>query len=100
MARDACPTKYVVCNGAEGEPGTFKDRYLLRRNPYQMLEGLPIAAYAVGARRAYVCLKRSSFVRPNAFAVTRGHEHLSMQENSSRRWTPDPADATDAYGRL
>jgi NADH:ubiquinone oxidoreductase subunit F (NADH-binding) len=62
VARDACPTKYVVCNGAEGEPGTFKDRYLLRKNPYQMLEGLAIAAYAVGARRAYVCLKKS-FVR-------------------------------------
>src|SRR5581483_11306077 len=62
VAQDACPTKYVVCNGAEGEPGTFKDRYLLRRNPYQMLEGLAIAAYAVGARRAYVCLKKS-FVR-------------------------------------
>jgi NADH:ubiquinone oxidoreductase subunit F (NADH-binding) len=62
VARDACPTKYVVCNGAEGEPGTFKDRYLLRQNPYQMLEGLAIAAYAVGARRAYVCLKKS-FVR-------------------------------------
>ena len=35
VARDPCPTKHVVCNGAEGEPGTFKDRYLLRKNPYQ-----------------------------------------------------------------
>jgi NADH-quinone oxidoreductase subunit F len=60
VARDAW--KYAVCNGAEGEPGTFKDRYLLRRNPYQMLEGLAIAAAAVGARRAYVCLKKS-FIR-------------------------------------
>lgn len=75
VARDACPTKYVVCNGAEGEPGTFKDRYLLRRNPYQILEGLAIAAYAVGARRAYVCLKKS-FVREIA-RVRRALEEMS-----------------------
>src|SRR5690242_12122343 len=41
--------RYVVANGAEGEPGTFKDRPLLRANPYQVLEGLSIAATAVGA---------------------------------------------------
>ena len=35
---------YVVCNGAEGEPGTFKDRALIRANPYQLVEGLVIAA--------------------------------------------------------
>ncbi len=51
--------RYVVCNGAEGEPGTFKDRSLLRSNPYQLVEGLIIAAYAVGASEAYVCLKAS-----------------------------------------
>jgi NADH:ubiquinone oxidoreductase subunit F (NADH-binding) len=51
--------RYVVCNGAEGEPGTFKDRFLLRRNPYLMLEGLAIAAYAVGARGAFAVLKET-----------------------------------------
>src|SRR5947207_189096 len=40
---------YAVCNAAEGEPGTFKDRALLRANPYQLVEGLVIAAFAVGA---------------------------------------------------
>ena len=50
-------TRYVVCNGAEGEPGTFKDRSLLRTNPYQLVEGVIIAAFAVGAARAYICLK-------------------------------------------
>ena len=59
VARDPCPTKYVVCNGAEGEPGTFKDRCLLRKNPYQLLEGLAIAAHAIGTQRAFVCLKKS-----------------------------------------
>jgi NADH-quinone oxidoreductase subunit F len=49
--------RFAVGNGAEGEPATFKDRTLLRTNPYQVLEGLAIAAYAVGAERAYLGLK-------------------------------------------
>lgn len=61
--------RYLVCNGAEGEPGTFKDRALLRANPYQLVEGLVIAAFAVGADEAFVCLK-ASFEREIA-AVTR-----------------------------
>jgi NADH:ubiquinone oxidoreductase subunit F (NADH-binding) len=48
---------FVICNAAEGEPATFKDRYLLRRNPYAVLEGIAIAAVAVGAERAFVGLK-------------------------------------------
>jgi NADH:ubiquinone oxidoreductase subunit F (NADH-binding) len=51
--------RYVVVNGAEGEPGTFKDRALLRANPYQVVEGLIIAAFAVGAEEAFICLKAS-----------------------------------------
>jgi NADH:ubiquinone oxidoreductase subunit F (NADH-binding) len=51
--------KYLVVNGAEGEPGTFKDRALLRANPYQLVEGLIIAAFAVGAEEAFVCLKNT-----------------------------------------
>ena len=52
----------VIVNAAEGEPGSFKDRALLRRNPYRILEGALIAATAVGADRIVVGLKRS-FVR-------------------------------------
>jgi NADH:ubiquinone oxidoreductase subunit F (NADH-binding) len=48
---------YLVCNGAEGEPGTFKDRTLLSRNPYQLLEGVLIGLHALGARRAYIGVK-------------------------------------------
>ena len=46
--------KYVVCNAAEDEPGTFKDRYLLRHNPHQILEGALIAAHAVTAQTVYL----------------------------------------------
>ena len=59
VATHSCQTRYVVCNGAEGEPGTFKDRYLLRHNPYAILEGLLVAAHVVGAKGGYIALKAS-----------------------------------------
>lgn len=48
---------YVVCNADEGEPGTFKDRFLLERAPLLVIEGLAIAAYAVGASKAYIYIR-------------------------------------------
>jgi len=66
--------RYAVCNAAEGEPATFKDRLLLRTNPYQVLEGLAIAAYAVGAERAYVGLKEA--FTPEIQALTRALEEM------------------------
>lgn len=51
--------RFVVANGAEGEPGTFKDRSILRHNPYPLIEGLLIAARVFGARRAFIALKGS-----------------------------------------
>jgi NADH-quinone oxidoreductase subunit F len=66
--------RYVVCNAAEGEPATFKDRALMRANPYQLVEGMIIAAFAVGAAEAYICLK-ASFEREIA-AVTRAVEEF------------------------
>ena len=46
-------TKYLCCNSDEGEPGTFKDRDLLRYNPHQVIEGMAIAAYAMGTAVGY-----------------------------------------------
>jgi len=60
--------RYVVVNAAEGEPGTFKDRLLIRRNPYQLLEGMAIGAIAVGALDAYIGLKAK--FRPETERVT------------------------------
>jgi len=48
---------FVVCNGAEGEPATFKDRAIIRANPYAVVEGVAIAAFAVGAERAFIGIK-------------------------------------------
>lgn len=49
--------KYVVCNGDEGEPGTFKDRYILENDPHTVLEGVLIAAYAIGASNAIIYVR-------------------------------------------
>ena len=45
--------KYLVCNSDEGEPGTFKDRDILRYNPHALIEGMAIAAYVMGISRGY-----------------------------------------------
>jgi len=49
--------KYVVCNGDEGDPGAFMDRMLMESYPYRILEGIAIAAYAVGAREGYLYIR-------------------------------------------
>ncbi|HEY0518566.1 MAG TPA: NADH-quinone oxidoreductase subunit L, partial [Ilumatobacteraceae bacterium] len=51
--------RFVVANGAEGEPATFKDRTLIRLDPYRIVEGAAIAALAVGAGTVYLATKRS-----------------------------------------
>jgi len=48
---------YVVCNADESEPGTFKDREIMEGNPYQFLEGVAIACFAVGAREGYIYIR-------------------------------------------
>ncbi len=53
MPRQAPGQKYIVCNSDEGEPGTCKDRDILRYNPHQLIEGMAIAAYCIGADCGY-----------------------------------------------
>src|SRR5438876_5375553 len=53
MPRQFPGAKYLVCNSDEGEPGTFKDRDILRYNPHIVIEGMAIAAYAMGAGAGY-----------------------------------------------
>ena len=49
--------KYLICNADEGEMGTFKDRYVIQNDPFSLIEGMAIAAYAIGASKAYVYLR-------------------------------------------
>lgn len=51
-------SRYVVCNAAEGEPGTYKDRFLIRKNPYQLIEGILIACRAINAKYAVIGTKK------------------------------------------
>ncbi|HEY4590380.1 MAG TPA: NADH-quinone oxidoreductase subunit F, partial [Thermoanaerobaculia bacterium] len=46
--------KYLVCNADESEPGTFKDRYLMERDPHMLIEGMLIAAYALNSKTCYI----------------------------------------------
>lgn len=50
-------TKYVICNADEGEPGTFKDKILLDGSPLQVIEGMIISAYTVGAHKGYIYIR-------------------------------------------
>ncbi len=52
-ARAEGAIKYVICNGDEAEPGTFKDRVLMEEDPHRVLEGLILSAYAIGAQHGY-----------------------------------------------
>ena len=50
-------THYVICNADESEPGTFKDRVVMEGDPFAILEGMTIAALAVGAQRGYIYIR-------------------------------------------
>ncbi|MDH3671639.1 MAG: NADH-quinone oxidoreductase subunit F, partial [Gammaproteobacteria bacterium] len=63
MPRNAPGQKYIVCNSDEGEPGTYKDRDILRYNPHAIFEGMAIAGYATGSTVGYNYL-RGEFVEP------------------------------------
>jgi len=57
VAKSVGHTKYVVCNADEGDPGAFMDRSVLESDPHRVLEGMAIAAYAVGASRGYIYVR-------------------------------------------
>jgi NADH-quinone oxidoreductase subunit F len=63
MPKDSGKPHYLCCNADESEPGTFKDREIMRWTPHQLIEGCAIAAYAIGAERCYIYL-RGEFTEP------------------------------------
>jgi NADH-quinone oxidoreductase subunit F len=54
VPKDPALPKYLVCNCDESEPGTFKDRLLIEHDPHQLIEGMILACYAIGARQAFI----------------------------------------------
>jgi NADH-quinone oxidoreductase subunit F len=63
VSKDPATPKYIVANAEEGEPGTFKDRPILEQIPHRLIEGMAIAAYAVGAEEG-VIVCRGEFMEP------------------------------------
>jgi len=57
IPKQSSVSKYLVCNADESEPGTFKDRDLMRYTPHLLLEGMLIGAYAIGARSGYIYIR-------------------------------------------
>ncbi len=69
--------KFFVVNCDEGEPGTFKDRFILENNPEALIEGIEIACFAIGARKAFV------YIRGEYSALARDFEKKIAKANSS-----------------
>lgn len=57
-----CEQRYVVCNADEGEPGTFKDRPIMEQNPHKLIEGMIIAAWAVGATKGFIYIRAEYYI--------------------------------------
>src|SRR5437660_1541113 len=63
VPKDSPKARYVVCNADESEPGTFKDRYLMERDPHALIEGMLIAARAIRSALGFVYI-RGEYVQP------------------------------------
>jgi NADH-quinone oxidoreductase subunit F len=61
VPRDTKKPVFLVVNADEGEPGTFKDRYIMERDPHALIEGMIITAYAIGSHKAYVYIRGEYF---------------------------------------
>jgi len=58
VPRDLPGPRYLICNADEMEPGTYKDRVLLEKNPYLLIEGMALASYALGVEHAFIFIRR------------------------------------------
>jgi NADH-quinone oxidoreductase subunit F len=57
VPKDSPKPKFLLCNADEGEPGTFKDRWLIERDPHQLIEGIIISSYAIGAHQSFIYIR-------------------------------------------
>lgn len=80
---ERCIQKFLVCNADEGEPGTFKDRIIMEQDPHALLEGMIIAAYAIGATKGYIYIRGeyTESVRMLRIAVQQASEKGFLGKN-------------------
>ena len=78
--------KYVVCNGDEGDPGAFQDRSVLEGDPHSVLEGMLIAAYAIGAQKGYAYVRHEYPLAVHRFqtAIEQARERGFLENNILR----------------
>ncbi len=76
-------TKYIICNCDEGDPGAFMDRSLMEGNPFNVLEGMIIGAFAIGAHQGYIYIRNEYplAVRNAQIAIKQAEEHGLLGEN-------------------
>ena len=87
MPQDDDRPRYLVCNADESEPGSFKDRMLMRRGPHQLLEGILIAAWATGAEKTFLYVrgeyKHAADVMERAIAEARARGSIGANVDGS-----------------
>ncbi len=79
IPKDSPKPIFLVVNADEGEPGTFKDRYILERDPHALLEGMIITAYAIGSHKAYIYIRGEYIQSARRFA-------RAVEEAASHGW--------------
>lgn len=81
VPKDPNSAKYLVCNADESEPGTFKDRLLIENDPHQVLEGIILASYAIGAKKAFIYCRGEYFeankILRKAISEAKSRGHLN-----------------------
>ncbi len=85
--------KYVICNGDEGDPGAFMDRLVLESDPHRVLEGLAIAAFAVGASQGYLYIRAE-------YPLAVRHVRAAIRQAEERGWLGEGILRTDFSLRL
>ncbi|MDH5406167.1 MAG: NADH-quinone oxidoreductase subunit NuoF [Candidatus Aminicenantes bacterium] len=83
VPKDSGKDVYLCCNADEGEPGTFKDRLLMEKNPHQLIEGIAITAYAVNCHQAYIYIRGefSQAMKVLEQAIAEAYEHNYLGKN-------------------
>jgi len=77
LAKEISRPKYIICNADEGEPGNFKDRYLMENDPHQILEGMLIAGYATRASKGIIYIRGEyqSIIELMQWTVDQAYQH-------------------------
>ncbi len=91
MPKSTDKPKYLCINGDESEPGSFKDRQIFEYNPHQLIEGILIAAYAIGAKAAYIYIRGEyhKWIKLLQKALDDAYEHGYVGERMKEKFATD-----------